>query len=1007
MVERQGEWFPFTSELYCRKLTLYDHMYWNEVGSSHMSESSSFSLAACAFVCMAPFGGSVAIIFTDALEQQTEVIDVRVYSSAGEFQTSVSIPSDVGRPINMGWTKEEGLVILTDQNISIFFESSYTTDFSTNQRNTACSLYPYSLSLSRTIRLKDNELSISKSLYSKRIIILSCMTTEGIFSLDSEGWICGLLYEERRGPKVLDPVRLTLTGIPTIMDFIPPEWNDDGDIVLYIITTSSFNDKIQSTLHVFTSGINFNEKVQKHIPGSTVLSMKVNHTGSKVALFTDKAVLYILSSNLNSIDFSFQMGQYARKPEKLEWCGNSFIMIHFNVSDFHKELFFHNETSMFTLLIPIIPNTSIQCERLDWEKSGTSGRIATVSEIDGVRLISEKACYFLEEVPQSLVSLSRIKPLSPSAELLAAYYSDTSNRLLKVRELLSKWGNTVFAQVLDEIIDAAAHEFSPDQQHLLLSGASFGNEVNRQYDSDTFVEVVRRLRVLHAIRSYPGGRMPLSFRQYCTLAGSDQMRALAPSEAKVLVDRLSNKGCFQLALDITNALNMKPLSLLSQWSCQKVRDVSLDDITVYTHIREAFQHHSGSSYMESALTAFRIGRDKLAIKLLNEDFRVHTKVTVFLLVGQWELALHWAALGNDADLLHLALTKIIATIEDRKKLFTVLQGYPTTVVWLLLGAHLFPKWRVLAEEMCMQIGDATLALYYARYGIICALEESAVDLKWRKLKDSLLYMERKTPNISNEKIDISEDDKTIDNRTLEPFDDTIFLPKSLSFSLDKTLTMLGKCKKMRPTPNEKFTATVSTGTNYPLCFPSFSVDTSEGEYRWLSIHCELVEIQNRLAVKYNDTRFLNSSITRTIYLCILHEDEKRAEEMRSKYHVGDKKYIYTKLLALCEVGKWTEVEKLAGVSGGRFGGKPSIGYLPFLEQFALHSQIEVALRFVSRLDETTKRVEWFVKLGQPCMAMDEAFREKDISLIQQIMKKTNDAAALEYGAQQLHQLHRI
>ncbi|KEG07470.1 vacuolar protein sorting protein 16 [Trypanosoma grayi] len=991
MAERLGEWFPFNSELYCRRLTLYDQMHWDAgVAESSEEDGAPFSFARCDFVCAAPFGGSVAVIPSLTSSDATACGGaVRVYTSAGEFQANVCVPADVGAPIDMGWTKEESLVVLTEQQACVFFDSSFAGGGSTARRDAAVS--------SRTIRLQDVA-STSSSVLGLRVTptVLSCMRAEGLFCIDQDGWLRGVLHEERRGPRVLDPVLLELGSQPAAMDFIPAEWNDDDETVLYVATMPRHR-RGDSILHVFISSLDYSEKLRRRVPGGAV-AMKVNHNGSHIALYTNCAALYVISSNMKSVDFSILLGPQSKKPSKMEWCGPSFVMLHFSNPSVHCGSRSRADAPMFSLLIPTLPEASVRCERLDWELEG-SGRVATVAEVDGVRVITELACYFIEQVPRSLASLCRIKPLSRAAHLVAAH-ADAVNRLPRVRRLLSKWGNTAFAEVLDEIIDAAAHEFSPDQQHLLLLTAAFANEVNRQYDSDTFVDVVRRLRVLHAVRNHPGCRMPLSFRQYCALAGSEHMRTLAPSEAQVLVDRLTNRCCFQLAFDIASALCMKPLRLLSQWACYKVRDSSLDDATVHAHVREVLGRYPGSSYVQCSLTAFRTGRSTLATTLLNEDFRAHSKVTVFLLLGQWELAMQWAAMGDDADLLHLALAKAVASVEDRGKLFSVLLNYPAAVAWILLVGHILPTWKEICEEMCTRHGDATLALYHARCSIARAVEgiSGAPDGEARK--------EKLTPRKeeADETIDKSMDNKGISGINLAAASRLSSILKQMAPpSLGDAVAALGRCRQLRSVAGGKFSI-AATAANYPLVFPPFSAETLEEEWRWLSLHRELLQTQQQLAAEYHDPRFRHCSVVRTVYLCFLHGGEKRAEELRVKYHVSEKKYTYTKLLALCDAGRWAEAEGLGGASGGRFVTRPPIGYLPFVEQFAHRSQAECALRFVPHLDGVAKRVEWFMKLEQPRLAIDDAFHARDASLIQQIIRKTRDTATQEYGERRLQEL---
>ncbi|RNE99090.1 putative vacuolar protein sorting protein 16 [Trypanosoma conorhini] len=1004
MVERLGEWFPFSSELYCRKLTLYDRMFWDApAGPPAAGAASPFSLATCAFACAAPFGGSIAVLHAapHPADAGGDVdCTVHVYTSAGELQARLRLPGGVGSPIDVGWTKEEALVILTDQQACVLFNDIHTgsSALSADGASSAC-----------TIRLQDATVPASSHSVGVAVVptILSCMRPEGLFCIDANAWLRGLMHVERQAPKLQAPERLVAGLLPTALDFIPAEWNDDGDTVFYLAARPQ-GQRGDSTLHVFTSNHGLRTKARQRVPGR-VLTMKLNHTGLCIALFTDRAELYILSSNLGSVVFSLALGSRSRGPEKMEWCGASFVLLHFNDTVAHHGYPSRTVSPMFSLLIPTLPEASVKYERFDWEPEG-SGHVTTVAEVDGVRVLTERACYFLEQVPKSLVTLCRIKPLSRSAQLVAAC-ADGGNRLPRVCRLLSTWGSSTFAGAIEDVLDAAEREFSPDQQYLLLAAASFANEVHRRYDSDAFVDIVRRLRVLHTVRSHPGCRMPLSFRQYCTLSGLEQTRALSPSEAQVLVDRLANRCCFQLAFDITGALNMKPLRLLSQWSCHKVRDNALDDHTVYAHIRDVLRRHPGSSYVESSLAAFRHGRGALAIALLNEDLSVHRKVTVFLLVGEWELAMHWAALGDDADLIHLTLAYAIASVEDRAKLFNVILGHPTVLASMLLAARLLPVWRAMLKEICAQHVDSTLALYCARSCVALSLEadKRAPNREASRQTEAgaKAAVEADAPDTKAHRSRSPHGEKG-DGHTKEKLDthlETILRPLAPP-SLPDAWAALENCRKTDRNVSGGFAQATSAGAarNYPLVFSPFFNETRDDELRWLSLHFKLVELQQGLAAEHGDPRFLQCSVARTLYLCLLHDDDGNAEDLRAKYHVSARMYTHTKLRALCDAGRWTEAEKLGGDLDGRLASTPPIGYAPFVEQFALHAQVASALRFIPKLDSVAGRVAWLMQLHQPQLAIEDALREKDATLIQNIMRRTTDSDLRNYALRCLQEL---
>ena len=106
-----------------------------------------------------------------------------------------------------------------------------------------------------------------------------------------------------------------------------------------------------------------------------------------------------------------------------------------------------------------------------------------------------------------------------------------------------KGGASNLESAIDQCLDAAAHEFDYRAQKSLLQAASFGKLSCEEYPADKFVDTIRVLRVLNAVRHFSVG-VPLTFEQYTKL------------EAEVVVDRLINRHEHLLALRICNYLQM-------------------------------------------------------------------------------------------------------------------------------------------------------------------------------------------------------------------------------------------------------------------------------------------------------------------------------------------------------------------------------------------------------------------------------------------------------------------
>jgi hypothetical protein len=423
---------------------------------------------------------------------------------------------------------------------------------------------------------------------------------------------------------------------------------------------------------------------------------------------------------------AWRTGVACPSPSKLEWCGSNFVFLHFYQSDFQpphasgagngragfEAALQRSDAPMFSLLVCIQKGCSVHCERLNWSLDG-SGHIASVAEADGVRVVSDTTCYFVQEVPPCLARLCRVQPPFSAAALVVqayqAYMNGDRHGIAQVRAALSssaaahalpvdpsvQAGDDTGGKVINdddfaddddggggddgeeqmsyaegvvyELLDAASYECDVDRQYLLIAAASFAGETIhlRSGVPDVIVDVVRRLRVLRAIREEVCCHMPLTMGQYQVLTGSEERpaRLLSSLEGSVLVDRLAFLGYYQLALDVVRALHMKPNRVLSRWASSFVRRhiAELSDVALHHEVTQVLREYPGASYIEPATTAFHLGRRDLALRLLrDEPQQQRQRVMLCLKMGELAMASRAAAASGSADLIHLVVCALVA-----------------------------------------------------------------------------------------------------------------------------------------------------------------------------------------------------------------------------------------------------------------------------------------------------------------------------------------------------------
>ena len=175
------------------------------------------------------------------------------------------------------------------------------------------------------------------------------------------------------------------------------------------------------------------------------------------------------------------------------------------------------------------------------------------------------------------------------------------------------------------------------------------------------------------------------------------------------------------------------------------------------------------------------------------------------------------------------------------------------------------------------------------------------------------------------------------------------------------------------------------------------------EARRCRLHVDLLEEQRQLAESTQDDSFYNQSVMETIYLCITHNDHAKAEKLKAKYNVNEKKYWYTKLRALCDAQDWDGVDRLGG--SGRYSKvKSPIGFLPFVQELASRQRQDQAAAFAEKLPELVDRVDWLVKLDNYQKAADQAAIEQSVDLLEQIKKRASNRQIIDYINKKIEQL---
>ena len=343
--------------------------------------------------------------------------------------------------------------------------------------------------------------------------------------------------------------------------------------------------------------------------------IRVSPSGRFITLYTHDGKVLVISS-----DFQEKLSDYDSRaktmPKDVQWCGNNSVL-----------LAWEDEVHM------VAPGGASL-------KYYYEDRVHLLPDIDGVRLITNQVCEFLQKVPEDTEEVFKLGSTAPASVLLDAVEQ------LEKKSPKADDNIQLIRSNLDEAIDmairASGQEYATYWQKQLLKAASFGKSVLDLYNSDDFVNMCETLRVLNAIRDYRIG-LPLSYDQYLRL-----------TPAK-LVQRLINRREYLLAIRVSEYLRLSTDRIYVHWASQKVRNSSADEDAICQEVVTKLADKRGVSYETIARAAYDEGRSNLATKLLNHEPRAGKQVLLLLSMEEDDIALDKSIESGDTDLIFYVL----------------------------------------------------------------------------------------------------------------------------------------------------------------------------------------------------------------------------------------------------------------------------------------------------------------------------------------------------------------
>lgn len=511
-------------------------------------------------------------------------------------------------------------------------------------------------------------------------------------------------------------------------------------------------------------------KLQASI-NAPISALAIAPNGLFMAVFSQDGVLTVLNTMLDKKILSFDT-QSKASPASMCWCGEDSVLLYWPTGG----------------LIMVGPYGS-------WLRFPYYEPIVLAQETDCCRVLSASAHDILIRVPTCVENIKGVGSTAPAAMLfqaLDAYDAGDAKADEHIRFIQSQQTLEI---AIRECVEAAGSEFDYASQTALLRAAAYGkvfvdaamdsaSEPSgaagvTPLDSELFVDMCRKIRVLNALREQSVG-FPLTVGQYDRLS------------PEVVVSRLVAMRHHFLALKVCEYLHIPTDRVLVHWACEKVKAASnVSDEELVALVRKKLKHATLVSYADIASCAERVSRRRLATMFLDLEANASDQVPLLLSMGEFELALRKALASNNTDLVYMTLfhlERTLPSMDEFRYVLTRESAYAEATQLMLLYYKASKSARLSALWTDAQS---------AEHDLLLSLKTADVDEKLRALKDAGAKLTTaKNPVLA--KLAEEQADLVAEQRKLEEKAENIRKRQFLGLSLSDTLRTLVRDSKYEP-----------------------------------------------------------------------------------------------------------------------------------------------------------------------------------------------------------------
>ena len=552
--------------------------------------------------------------------------------------------------------------------------------------------------------------------------------------------------------------------------------------------------------------LNLEEKVDEEIPKpgeefvslGKIVSMVLSPTKDQFALYDDRGAAFIFYTNFEEggkrknaiLDYDkndqeqisvikFQEGcQFLFcGSDAVALCGQRYIFL-MNENK-NKLVYKFNEDDKID---PSIPNVFFKC----------------ISEVDGLRLITNDGVYFISKVPQELYEVCQTFSQASSKKLLKLY-EDSVKKISNTEKQINDLGDKLPTSIYNLQLAAAnifwtnntEDEEKKESQIFLLRAAQHAKYFVKKdlFNFDKFYTICKDIRTVNNLRNHSLMPKLITYNEYQNIMYN-------PYDLINILIRNLNFGmafkiCQYLEIDIKLVYEKYAIACIKKIA--KNADTEEEE-SVFNELNEKLKKVENFSFITLAKKAFKYNKDVMGMKFLENEKSILTKLPKYIDKGDWDKVLELSE--NIID------TKILMSILEKMLKRTSIKDFVS-----IAGKH--PKLRTYVVEFMNknlkdQLDEYMELLKTPEELFFYALEQYFQSSDYNK-RMKYLTMAR-----NNERI--------IDNTINPNFEHKFY--KSYLDSLEKNLTFKVECLNLDKTVIPKAEVTsfdISIYDTYKLC----------------------------------------------------------------------------------------------------------------------------------------------------------------------------------------------